>query len=135
MFFISYFRSLGFNLTNQTDGGYGARGYKRSEEWKAAASARQKGRQAPWAGQHMKSPEQRAAVSARFKGKKLSEAHANLCRMAAPRRAIVDNQGVEYPSVREAARAIGVDRAAIQRVLAGKQKTSLGRTFHYKEEQ
>ena len=43
-FYIAYFRSLGFRLTNHTEGGEGCIGYKHTDEARARMSAIQRGR-------------------------------------------------------------------------------------------
>lgn len=43
-FWIKYFRQMGCNLTNATDGGEGSTGYRHSEEEKKRISKRQKGK-------------------------------------------------------------------------------------------
>ena len=61
-------RDLGFNLTNMTDGGDGAKGYKHTEEHKRKASASQIGRvfseETKQRMRKPKSPEGRAAIAA-----------------------------------------------------------------------
>lgn len=46
-------------------------------------------------------------------------------------RKIIDSGGITYSSVGEAARVLGVDRAAVRRAAAGKQATCKGRAFRY----
>ncbi len=51
-FYISYFRSLGFKLTNHTDGGEGCIGYKHTAEAKKQMSEHRRGRRSPRFGRH-----------------------------------------------------------------------------------
>lgn len=80
-FWIAYFRYIGARLTNHMPGGNGARGYRRSDEARAAQSARQKGRAPPpavqaaaWAANRgsKRSAEFRARISERMRGNVLS---------------------------------------------------------------
>jgi hypothetical protein len=90
-FWISYFRSIGCYLTNATDGGPGAKGYKHSDETKLK----------------MRKP----------KTKRISaQGRANMA--AAHRgRMIRDQHGNTYPSIMAAARAAGVPYQNVGTVL------------------
>jgi group I intron endonuclease len=54
-----------------------------------------------------------------------------MCR--ANRKPIVDENGIVYPSISEAARALGCLKTAICNVLRGRRKTAKGHTFKYME--
>lgn len=82
-FYISYFRYLGANLTNHTDGGEGTTGYRHTEIAKRRMSQKRKGKNHHFYGIKgaanpnfgQKRPAQGPKISAALKGKKLSKEH------------------------------------------------------------
>jgi len=117
IFWIAYFIGLGCPLTNCTEGGEGWRGYRHSEESKLKMSLAKKGKNtAAWT-------EERKDKLRKPKAP-LSEAHKEHCRQAAPRTAILDQDGQWYPSIRAAARKLGLNRTCIWMVLEGRLKTT-----------
>ena len=86
-FWIAYFKSIGCNLTNLTEGGEGVvglrhsaaarakmsavrRGVPKSPEWRAKIAASNRGQPRPWLVGRPKSPEERAKLSAANKGRR-----------------------------------------------------------------
>lgn len=151
IFYVSYFRSLGFKLNNHTGGGGGMLGVSRklSQEARDNLSAIRTGTKA--------SSETKALLSAQRKGVKKSPKHREALFAANAARGkirstkhrlalevgnifrskrIVDDLGNVYGSVGAVARTFGVSRGAIRRAVQGKVKRSLktGRIFKYLKE-
>ncbi len=110
-FFIAYFRGIGCRLTNGTDGGDGvSAGRIQSLEEKAKRSASLMGHVGYWKGKTKGLP----------KPKKVKL-----------RKPVRDDAGVEYPSGRAAAIALGLHPGNVCSVLKGRLKTTGGRKFFY----
>ncbi len=112
-FYISYFRYIGMQLTNHTDGGDGnSKGCIFSPEARLNMSAAHKGPRGP------RSPETRVAVS---KGK--------------GGRAVIDSNGVRYATAAEAARSVGVRPQDMNAVLLGRMHSAANRRFRYEDKE
>ncbi len=72
-YWIAYYRETEAGLTNQTDGGYGARGYERTEEEKKIISERMKGNKHGLGNKHTE--EYKRESSERQKGRVFTEEH------------------------------------------------------------
>lgn len=135
---ISYYRSIGFRLTNMTNGGEGSVDYVTSQETKAKISTALKGR--------VRSMSHSSAISAAKMGKsngKHSEEHrknisnghrnSDKSRERAKRwqKSIIDQHGNIYTSIKDAAQQIKVKPPNISAVLNGTRKTIKGFRFSY----
>jgi hypothetical protein len=125
-FFISYMRWLGCNLTNHTDGGEGAPGWRASDEERARQSAARRGKPG-----RPQSPETRSKIAAANTGRVFSDVTKARMSVAQSRRTytdatktkmslssskrvqIADDEGNVYASVRSAAKAHSVSHAVI----------------------
>ncbi len=90
-YWIVYYRETEAGLTNQTDGGYGARGYVRTEEEKGEISKRMKGNKHGLGKKHTE--EYKRKSSERQKGRIFSEETKKKMRQAAknrPKRVLSD---------------------------------------------
>lgn len=126
---ISAARAAGVSLLNLTDGGEGASGFKQSASTKEKRSQALRGRRF--------SDDTKRLISA-SKVKRVRDPRKTKCggfRAEAPQkgRPVKDDLGNQFQSVGDAARHYGVNRAAIRRVLQGKNWTSAGRMFSYME--
>lgn len=147
-FYISYFRSLGFDLTNHTHGGEGTVGVRRNRtpEWNAKLGAAHRGKKI--------SPQHRAAISSKLKGvskgpfsyehrKNISKARtgtagrkwSELDRIVRARQSgggpFIDQHGNRYESVLEAALETGLRPSNICSVLKLRDKSYRGFRFRY----
>lgn len=132
-FWITQFRAWGFKLTNLTEGGDGGTGYKHSSASRQKRSDALKGRPVPWASLWVRTPEYRERLSRARTGMKFTDQHRRSMELARPGRPVVDDLGNVYGSIGIAARAIGVDRAHVRRVVQGKKRSACGRIFRYKD--
>ena len=144
-FWIAEYRKNGVSLTNLTDGGEGASGYKvpkgrsawnkgipASEESKRKSSKSHRGLPNPNKGKKF-SEEVRQKMSQSKKGKKQSEEHirkrakSNAGNPSRPKRVVDVSTGVIWDSIREAAEIYGMKYAYLKERLYGriKNKTSL----------
>lgn len=132
VFWIKYFREMGCQLTNQTDGGEGTFGWAPSPEWRKRQSERMKGKRYSL-GVHP-SNETRKRMSDSHLGKTTGP-HSEERRLKNSRsqggRAIVDNTGKIYQTIAEASRKLNLDERAVGAVVRGKRKTHHGYTFTY----
>ena len=103
---ISYFKSIGCQLTNHTAGGDGTLGFKITPETKAKMSVVRRGR----------SP---------------TEAHRLKLSLAKGSKPFADQHGNTYLNIRAAAVSIGSDKTAIRKVLRGEFKQAKGFVFTY----
>ena len=71
---IAHYRSMGFRLTNQTDGGEGAPGMKHTAETRAKMSAAKKGRPLP-----PRTREHTEKIAAKLRGQKWSAERRATC--------------------------------------------------------
>jgi len=134
MFLISYFRYLGANLVNGTDGGEGASGYRHTPETKANMSEKRKGAKHPLFGKTGKSNpqfgskrnfEQRQRISQSLIGKKYPNAKNHrkpVEKWTKDGTCLLD----KYPSMCEASRRVGVQQSDISLCCAEKQNTAGG---------
>lgn len=155
VFWISYMRFIGCDLTNHTRGGGGAFGRKLSKKSRLKMSRSAKTRfarpeeRARLSIAHQgksQSPEARAKQAAALRGRVRSRAHCkNLAAAMRGKRApfsarvnmsrargggaFVDQYGRRYNLQSEAARAIGVSQASVSRVLRGLQLQTKGYVF------
>jgi len=133
-------RDLGTGcLVNMTDGGEGKTGARHTAEAKTKMSIAKKGKPGHLKGKP-KSAETRMKISIAKRGVKLSETHrlsiaagnrarpkvitANMLKRSKPIRCV--ETGVEYKSIREAARLTGLAYPAIQQCIKGSLKTTGG---------
>jgi len=125
VFWIAYFRGLGCKLTNMTVGGEGVvysgvhrRGYHLSDATRAKMRAKRL------------SDKTKALIGAWSRGKKRTERTKHLIQMSQPhRRSVVDQNGVVYPTISDAARCLGLDRSNISAMLHGRLKSIGGYIF------
>ena len=157
IFWIAYFRKMGFILTNLTNGGEGTLGTKQSQETKDKKSAKLRGRKcSPETVERMrlaslgKSPseETRKKIGDAHRGKKASE--ETKARMGAARRGrhhtkdakrkislahgaqpFIDQNGVRYEGLSEAADVLCLDPSSILKVLKGIYGSTKGFVFRY----
>lgn len=126
IFYISYFRSLGFNLTNHTYGGEGSVGrkYTMPKETKIKIGNSNRGK--------IRTPEWRNNMSLSKKGHKYSdEIRLKNCRAHGGDR-IIDEKGHIYNSVRDASRKLGISSPTISALLKNERPNSkMGKTFKY----
>lgn len=157
---IAEIRSGGAKLCNMTNGGDGPSGYKHTEETRRRLSEANTGKPGSRRG-HNNTPEHRAKTGAAHKGKKHSPEHIAKCaasrtgkpKSAECRRKISEilsgrkmtneqklkmsrpvlclTNGVTYPSVNDAANALGVWRPNIAKVCRGKLHHTGGFKFTY----
>jgi hypothetical protein len=104
-FWIAYFRAMGCPLTNGTDGGPGAQGYRHTPD-----SKRRIGRAIGVRGWTAAEVEKRASKR---------------------RKPIVDQNGRVYAGINAAGRELGISAGHIGDVLRGRIKQTLGYTFKY----
>lgn len=139
---IAYGKEQGWSLTNLTDGGDGVSGRQLSEEHRAKIAEAHRGRRLTEA--------HRASISKANTGRRLTElsrekiaaarhgrslrpeALAALLASRGRRKAIVDTlAGVEYSSIVDASKVLGINASCIYNQLAGRSCTAGGRTFSY----
>jgi hypothetical protein len=149
-FWIAQFRALGFKLTNLTHGGEGTTGYrfKRPPEQCIANGARKRGkrlsddhrlklsRATKGRAKRPFSAEHRANIAAARLGTKMpprTEAHRLALARSHGGRAIVDQHGNRYETVRGAARALGLHAPLVTAVLQGRQHHTGGYVFKWAE--
>lgn len=94
-------------LANMTDGGDGCLGYKLSQETKDKISKSSKGRKQTF------TEEWKKKLSEAGKGRKLSEESIHKMIMTNKQRKPIIINGIEYISISEASRKLGVSRASI----------------------
>ena len=127
VFLIDTFRSMGCELTNIAIGGRGSGGFRHTEKHKAALTARMlranpMGNPAIRIKQHvalktaMQRPEVRKHQSDVRRGVLLSEKHVASLKLCHPMRACIVN-GVEYISLMEASRVLGIRHGTLFRWL------------------
>lgn len=125
--FISYFRFIGCNLTNLSDGGPGCSGPK-SETTKAKISAALKGR-------IVGSPS--AEHREKLRASNLGQTRSNETRLKMSKskggRPFVDQNGTIFESIQEAGRILDIPATEICAVLKGKRRHTRGFSFTYLE--
>lgn len=127
---ISCFRLCGIDLLNMTDGGEGAPGAARSEEWKQMMSRLHKGK--------MISDEHRKILSRVHRGSKRpprDEMYSRNASLAHGGRLFKDETGRVWVSTGQAARALGLRASSVWLVLNGRSKQTGGHVFVYLEPQ
>ena len=123
---IAHYRALGYLLTNLTDGGEGVAGYKATAEARRRMSAAGKGK--PKSAAHVK------AIADALRGSKMSveaRRHISEAKKGQGCRAVVDQNGTHYPSIKAAAETLNLKRPHISMVLSGRLKHSKGYIFKY----
>ena len=132
VFYIAYFRSLGFDLTNQTDGGEGLPGYTHTPESRLKMSQKLKGKP--------KSAEQRRKLSIAKTGiptgHRAPEVSAKIAKtrreLQSGARRVLDSDGNEYLSVNYAAAAFGLASVTvISSIKSGIPVKKIGKFFSY----
>jgi hypothetical protein len=140
---IAEHRACGVRLTNATDGGEGATGWKGTAESRARLSAALKGK--PKSPAHRAkviamvigrkaSAETKAKLSAARKGKNTTprtEAYRITMRDAKGGRPFVDQHGTRYETQKGAARDLCLNPAHVNAVLNGTRKSTGGYVFTY----
>ena len=127
-FYISYFRSLGFRLTNETDGGMGLSGRKWSKEQTETMRRKLTGRKF--------SDETLKRMSESHMGKKPppnSAFGSNYHRTMTNRKVKCVDDGNVFPSLKEAAQFYGTYSSNICHMISGKRSYAAGRRFEYVE--
>ena len=141
IFYICYFRSLGFDLTNLTNGGDGTVGYRLSIEQRKAIGVRNLGRRASRETRermsaahegHVTSQETRDKIGHANRGRVLSEEQKiGLARAHGSRPFIHLNTGKVYESQASAARDLGLYQSEVREVLIGRRRIARGNRFEY----
>ena len=143
IFLIDTFRNMGHKLVNISSGGEGSRGFRHTEEHKEFKKQMMLERNATWNPQlrekqkqalsvAMNRPEVRLHQSQTRLGKKLSASHVESLKNCHPMRPCVIN-GVEYKSLMEASRAIGVLHGTLYRWLNNQNVTHSKKYSHITE--
>lgn len=126
-FWIGYFRSIGFDLVNETDGGEGTRGLKHTADWKALMSRIHSGKQI--------SAEHKRRLSEVHRGSRRpprTEEYSINASRAHGSQPFVDQNGVVYSgSYRSVEKKLGLAAGSISRVLSGKLPRAKGFVFRY----
>jgi hypothetical protein len=146
-FWVGYFKMVGADLLNLTPGGDGAPfgnrnrvGKKDSAETRARKSAAMMGRIFSEESCRKMSVAQMGNKKAIGNKSRLGKPHDEGSRLAIARghgtQPFMDVQsGQVFASKADAGRILGVDQGQVGRVLAGKLKTTAGRTFRFVESQ
>jgi hypothetical protein len=126
---IEDFRKTGARLTNLTDGGEGISGHRHSLESRARMSRAGLGRK--------KSPDHVEKIAASHRGRKRPASvgrKISAAKCGKGTRSIISSDGTVYPSIKEAASALGVRPPNISAVLSGSRPSLRGLTFRYATE-
>lgn len=140
---IDTFRDMGHKLVNIANGGMGSTGFRHTEAHKTSLSESMKisnpmfnselrEKQKIATKEAMSRPEVRSRISAALTGKKLSKAHVESLRNCHPMRPCIIN-GVEYQSLMEASRSIGVRHGTLTRWLNNPNVRHNGKYRHITE--
>ena len=140
---IDTFRDMGHKLVNIANGGMGSTGFRHTEAHKTSLSKSMKidnpmfvpkfrDKQRVALKKAMNRPEVRKQQSAVRVGKKLSESHVESLRKCHPMRPCIIN-GVEYKSLMEASRSIGVRHGTLTRWLNNSDVRHNGKYQHITE--
>ena len=132
VFLIETFRQMGINLVNIAEGGKGSKGFRHSDEFKSLVKARMthenpmndpqtREKQLEALKIAMQRPEIKRRQSLVRTGMKFSEKHIESLRNCHPTRPCVIN-GVEYKSLMEASRVLGIRHGTLYRWLNNKHK-------------
>lgn len=135
VFYISYFESIGCNLTNYAEGGNSRGGFTHSEEFKQYLSHKYKGRK-PWNNGKKLSKEHKRNISINSK-----PPNKNLLykwETAREHKVIIqlDKLGniiKHWDCAYYASKELKINRKSIGNVLAGRAKTAGGFVWRYKE--
>jgi group I intron endonuclease len=127
IFLIDTIKKMGVPLVNIAEGGFGSTGFRHTDEHKAfkkqmmidrnpmnVPELREKQKLALKAA--MSRPDVRAKISASHFGKKLSSSHIESLKNCHPMKACIIN-GVEYKSLMEASRTLGIRHGTLHRWL------------------
>lgn len=123
---IAHYRSLGYRLTNLTEGGEGTAGYVPTAETRLRMSLAGRGK--PKSRAHVK------AVADAMRGKHHSEEakkHISEGRKGRGCRPVKDENGTIYPSIKAAAETLNLWQPHVSMVLSGKLKHAEGHIFSY----
>lgn len=122
-FHIAYWRFVGADLTNLTDGGEGSVGHKQTPEHTEKIAKSNRGR--------IHTSQTRARMSAVKLGIKKSPKHVINISRSHGGRSFRDQTGAVYGTLQEASSALGCHKANIWAVLQGKRRSTGGFTFSY----
>lgn len=140
---ISCFRDMGYVLANISEGGLGSKGFRHTEKFKISAKKRAlknnpmsnpkiKEKQLANLKVAMQRPEVKKKQSEARLGKPLPKAHIEKLKLCHPMRPCIVN-GVEYVSLMEAARQLGVYHTTLKRWLNKPDTVHTGKYEHIKE--
>jgi hypothetical protein len=125
-FYISLFKSWGFNLCNNTEGGEGIDGYKHTDETKCKLRAAQLGKK------HTK------ASIKKMKDRTMSEENKNKVKLKLSISIVqLDKNGVfvkEWQSSRQACRELGIRIGSLSSCLNGKTKSCFNCVWVFKKD-
>jgi DNA invertase Pin-like site-specific DNA recombinase len=143
IFLIDTIKKMGVPLVNIAEGGLGSAGFRHTDEHKATLSVRMKvnnpmsdssmrERQKSAVKAAMNRPDVRRRQSLARIGIKLSESHVESLRNCHPTRPCVIN-GVEYKSLMEASRMLGIRHGTLYRWLNNPEVKHTGKYAHIVE--
>lgn len=118
-YWISYYREKEVGLTNQTDGGFGVRGYVRTDEEKRTISKRMKGNKHGLGNVHTE--EYKREASKRLKGRVFTDEHKRKIKEAAQKR-------TEYPPLSDEHKQALLN-ANLGKVMSEEAKRKIGKTL------
>jgi hypothetical protein len=143
IFLIQTFKEMGIKLVNIADGGKGSKGFRHSDEFKNIVKTRMthenpmnnpetREKQLTALKIAMQRPEIKRHQSLARIGMKFSEKHIESLRNCHPTRPCVIN-GVEYKSLMEASRILGIRHGTLYRWLNNKHKKHIKKYEHIYE--
>lgn len=123
-FWIAYYKSIGAELLNMTDGGEGQSGHRWTEDRRANYILKKTGKKLPPC-----SEERKLKISIANKGKNMSILYKPII--------ATDENGLEmeFASLKLASEIIGVSDSAISSALTGRQKRAACLFWKYKEKE
>jgi hypothetical protein len=143
IFLIDTIKKMGISIVNIADGGLGSSGYRHTEEHKAfkknmmlernpMSNPELRNKQKIALKEAMNRPEVRSHQSKVRIGKKFSESHIESLKNCHPMRPCVIN-GVEYKSLMEASRTLGIRHGTLYRWLNNPEVKHTGKYAHVTE--
>lgn len=140
VFLIDTIKQMGIPLVNIAEGGKGSTGFRHTEEHKKRLSSRMKAsnpmvddqirqKQKASVAAAMRRPEVKHKQSASRIGMRLSESHVESLRNCHPMKPCMIN-GVEYKSLMEAARQLGIRHGTLHRWMS-RPEIKRGRKYSY----